>query len=204
MRESTCSGGNETATQRSGFRVLNLNVGRRSSAGILAASLVFLTMFFGAGCSSTTGWKIPGTEKGAGATTTVYLVLENVETIPEDVRPQGEIVIDGAFFGNTSRPMYYKFVGNALVVGTIHVQKEKIHTIRVKFPGYEPFECARYFGMLPEYSVAFSLKRVGEAPAAAPAPQPEAAQAQEKKWYKPWTWFGGETEAPPSQAQSNP
>ncbi|GAB4350641.1 MAG: hypothetical protein Kow0099_34330 [Candidatus Abyssubacteria bacterium] len=113
-----------------------------------------------AGCSNLTGWRIPGTEKGAGATTTVYLVLENVGTVPEEVQSQGEVFVDGAFFGYTRHPFYSQFVGNDLVVGEVQIAKEKEHTILVEFPGYEPFEHKRYFGTLPEYAVSFRVKPV--------------------------------------------
>jgi hypothetical protein len=118
-------------------------------------------------CSQLTGWRIPGTEKGAGATTTVYLVLENVEAVPEQVRTLGEIYVDDAFFGHTSRPAYYRYVGNKLVVGKVQVQKERIHTLSIRFPDYIPVDITRYFGMLPEYSVTFSLRRTIEQPAPA-------------------------------------
>jgi hypothetical protein len=180
MRESACP--RETITMHGfGIGFFRSNARGRLRAITAVLGLLFFMVLLSAGCSNLTGWRIPGTEKGAGATTTVYLVLENVETIPEDVRPTGKIFVDGAFFGNTSNPMYYRFVGNELVVGTIQLQKEKIHEIKVALPGYEPFVCARYFGTLPEYSVAFSLKRTGGAPEAVPAPPTEATQAQEKK-----------------------
>lgn len=140
----------------------------------LSGFLIFLLL----GCSNLTGWRIPGTEKGAGATATVYLVLENVETIPEDVRSQGEIYVDSAFFGHTSRPAYYPFVGNELVVGTIQIQKEKTHTVAVKFPDYKPFEVTRYFGKLPEYSVTFSLQRDSDA---GPVPHDSASTTEGTK-----------------------
>jgi hypothetical protein len=113
-----------------------------------------------AGCSNLTGWRIPGTEKGAGATTTVYLVLENVGTMPEEVQSQGEVYVDSAFFGYTRHPFYSQFVGNDLVVGEVQVAKEKEHTILVEFPGYEPFEHKRYFGTLPEYAISFRLRQM--------------------------------------------
>ena len=128
--------------------------------------LLALIMLFSAACSNLTGWRIPGTEKSAVPATTVYLVLENVETIPEHLRTRGEIFVDDAFFGNTNRPDYYRFVGNALVVGKVQIEKEKMHTIKVWFPGYEPFEHTRYFGTLPEYSISFRLKRISTEPAA--------------------------------------
>jgi len=143
-----------------------------------------------AGCSNLTGWRIPGTEKGAGATTKVYLVLENVDVVPEEIRTEGEIFVDDAFFGNTSRPAYYPFVGNALVVGEVNIEKEKIHTVRITFPGYEPFEATRYFGTLPEYSISFRLKQVPGEPAVATAPAPETEEGEEKEWYQFWRWFG--------------
>lgn len=141
------------------------------------------------GCSNLTGWRIPGTEKAAGATTKVYLVLENVDVVPEEFRTQGEIFVDDAFFGNTSRPVYYPFVGNALVVGEVNIEKEKIHTVKVIFPGYEPFEATRYFGTLPEYSISFRLKQVPGAPAVATAPALDEG-VEEKEWYQFWRWFG--------------
>jgi len=127
----------------------------------LVSALGFIVLLISS-CSQLTGWRIPGTEKGAGATTTIYLVLENVESIPEQLRTQGEIYVDEAFFGNTSRPGYYRYVGNELVVGTVQVQKEKIHTFSIKFPGYMPVDITRYFGTLPEYSVTFSLRKPPE------------------------------------------
>lgn len=152
----------------------------------LMLAVVCLSIFSLAGCSNLTGWRIPGTEKSELPTTKVYLVLENVETLPEELRTQGEIYVDDAFFGHTSRPTYYRFVGNALVVGTMQIEKEKTHTVRVTFPGYETFEHTRYFGTLSEYSLSFRLKRLASEPATASAPEPEAKQAEEKKWYKFW------------------
>lgn len=123
-------------------------------------TLLLMTLFVCAGCSNLTGWRIPGIEKSEGPTTTIYLVCENAETLPEGIRSYGEIHVDGAFFGLTSNPRYYKYVGNALVVGKIHTEKEREHTIRVAMPGYEPFEHTRYYGTLPEYSISFRLKRL--------------------------------------------
>jgi hypothetical protein len=128
-------------------------------AGVRVTGLVLIVCLMVA-CSNLTGLRIPGTEKSAIPATTVYLVLENVETIPEYLRTAGEIYVDDAFFGNTNQPGYYRFVGNELVVGKVQIEKEKIHTIRVAFPGYEPFEHTRYFGTLPEYSISFRLKRL--------------------------------------------
>ena len=96
--------------------------------------------------------------------------MENVETVPESLRTRGEIYVDDAFFGHTKRPTYYKFVGNALVVGSVQIEKEKTHEIRVEFPGYEPFEHTRYFGTLQEYSISFRLKRSRAAKAEAVVP----------------------------------
>lgn len=149
-------------------------------------AVVCLSIFSLASCSNLTGWRIPGTEKSELPTTKVYLVLENVETIPEELRTQGEIYVDDAFFGNTSRPTYYRFVGNALVVGAVQIEKEKTHTVRVTLPGYEPFEHTRYFGTLSEYSLSFRLKRLAAESAAASAPEPETKQAEKKKWYQFW------------------
>ncbi|MBI4830394.1 MAG: hypothetical protein HY801_02330 [Candidatus Lindowbacteria bacterium] len=154
----------------------------RSPAKVVA----FLLLLLFAGCSNLTGWRIPGTEKGAGATTKVYLVLENVETMPEEIRPQGEIYVDEAFFGHTSRPSYYKFVGNSFVVGEVQIEKDRVHTIEVVFPGYEPFSQTRHFGTLPEYSIAFRLKRLPGEPPVAAAPEPQAEKAAESPWYEFW------------------
>lgn len=142
------------------------------------------------GCSSTTGWRIPGTEKGAGATTTVYLVLENVDTMPEQSRSRGEIYVDGAFFGHTSRPFYNRFVGNKLVVGEVQIEREREHTVAVRFPGYEPFEQTRYFGTLPEYSISFRLKQIAQAEPVPLSPEEEAEETEEGHWYQFWRWFG--------------
>lgn len=149
---------------------------------------VWITVLFFAlaGCSNLTGWHIPGTEKSALPTTRAYLVLENVETVPENLRMQGEIYVDDAFFGHTKRPTYYKFVGNALVVGSVQIEKEKTHTIRVEFPGYEPFEYTRYFGTLREYSISFRLKRIEAGPAVAWESETEAEQPEQKRWYQFW------------------
>lgn len=141
-----------------------------------AVPIVFLFMaLFLTACSNLTGLRIPGTEKSAAPTTAVYLVLENVETIPEHLRTEGEIYVDDAFFGCTSRPGYYRFVGNALVVGKIQIEKEKIHTIKVVFPGYEPFEHRRYFGTLPEYPLSFRLKRLPGEPVTVWDEEPESS-----------------------------
>ncbi|MBI5114929.1 hypothetical protein HZA56_00485 [Candidatus Poribacteria bacterium] len=154
--------------------------------------VIILVFLLFTGCSNLTGWRIPGTEKGVGATTKVYLVLENVETMPEDIRTHGEIYVDDAFFGNTKRPTYYKFVGNALVVGEVQIEKDRIHTIKVVFPGYESFSQTRHFGTLAEYSVPFRLKRLpGELPVI-PEPQPP-----EKRWYE--FWKPSESGQPPQQ-----
>jgi hypothetical protein len=127
----------------------------------LVPGLFLLALLMFSGCSNLTGWRIPGIEKSAGPTTTIYLICENAETIPEGIRSYGEIHVDGAFFGLTSNPKYYKYVGNALVVGKVRTEKEREHTVRVAMPGYEPFENTRYYGTLPEYSISFRLKRLG-------------------------------------------
>ncbi|RJP19810.1 MAG: hypothetical protein C4520_12030 [Candidatus Abyssobacteria bacterium SURF_5] len=138
-------------------------------------------------CSNLTGWRIPGTEKGAAATTAVYLVLENVETLPEETRTLGEIYVDDAFFGYTSRPKYSRYVGNEMVVGSVQIQREKVHTISVRFPSYLPFETTRYFGTLPEYSVTFSLRKDMAAEPEEPQESDAPVEAvQEKKWYHLW------------------
>jgi hypothetical protein len=126
-----------------------------------------------------TGLRIPGTEKSAVPTTTVYLVLENVETVPERLRTMGEIFVDEAYFGNTSRPGYYRFVGNALVIGKVQIEKEKVHTILVEYPGYETFELTRYFGTLPEYSISFRLKRSPSEPSVFWDKEPESISTKE-------------------------
>ena len=172
-------------------RVLAVGVQSGGSIGLIAA-LIFLASFSLAGCSSLTGWNIPGTEKSAIPTTKVYLVLENVETVAEEVRSQGEIYVDDAFFGHTSRPFFSKFVGNDLVVGTVQTEKQKVHNIEVVYPGYEAFEHERYFGALPEYSISFRLKRLPGEPVAAPPPEPQVEEEQEEKWYEFWKWFGGQ------------
>ncbi|UCD56833.1 MAG: hypothetical protein JSV16_13565 [Candidatus Hydrogenedentota bacterium] len=162
---------------------------------LILVALLFM-LFASMGCSNLTGWQIPGTEKSAVPTTKVYLVLENVETVPEELRPQGEIYVDDAFFGNTSRPAYYRFVGNALVVGSVQIEKEKVHTVEVVFPGYEPFKHTRYFGTLPEYSISFRVKQFVAEPVLLPLPEAEdkekekGEEAQDKKWYEFWRWFG--------------
>ncbi len=150
-------------------------------AGGLALALLAL-----AGCSNLTGWTIPGTEKSALPTTKVYLVMENVETVPENLRVQGEIYVDDAYFGRTRRPTYYKFVGNSLVVGSVQIEKEKQHTIRVELPGYEPFEHRKHFGALAEYSISFRVKRLESEPAVVWETQTETEEPEEKKWYKFW------------------
>lgn len=150
---------------------------------VIVASLVLSLLV---GCSNLTGWRIPGTEKGVGATTKVYLVLENVETMPEETRTQGEIYVDDAFFGYTSRPSYYRFVGNALVVGEVQIEKDRIHTLRVVFPGYEPFVLTRHFGTLAEYSVPFRLKRLPGYSVVPSPPEPGTEATTEKKWHEFW------------------
>ena len=142
------------------------------------------------GCSGLTGWRIPGTEKSALPTTKTYLVLENIETIPDNLRTKGEIYVDDAFFGRTSRPDYYKFVGNDLVVGMMRIEKEKTHTIRVEYPGYEPFEHTRFFGALSEYSISFRLKRLDAGPASSWEKETLAEEPEESRWYEFWGWFG--------------
>jgi hypothetical protein len=182
------------------IRVLH-RVGGVQSGGSIGLILTTFLMFLlsAAGCSNLTGWNIPGTEKSAMPTTKVYLVLENVEAVPEEVRPAGEIYVDDAFFGYTSRPVFSKFVGNALVVGKIQIEKEKVHTVKVLYPDYEPFEHTRYFGTLQEYSISFRLKRLADEPVAPPPAEAEAEEEDQRKWYEFWRWFdgsGSDSEAP--------
>ena len=152
-----------------------------------AAVVLLVVVLAVSGCSGLTGWRVPGTEVSALPTTKTYLVLENVETMPENVRVQGEIYVDDAFFGRTSRPVYNKFVGNELVVGSMRIEKEKMHTIRVEYPGYEPFEHTRYFGALSEYSISFRLKRLEAGPAVVWETETEAEPPPpEKSWYEFW------------------
>ncbi len=162
----------------------------RNLRGGLTAIIVFLTLVLPAGCSNLTGWTISGTEKSALPTTKVYLVMENIETVPENLRTQGEIYVDAAYFGRTSRPTYYKFVGNGLVVGMVQIEKEKPHTLRVDLPGYEPFEHTRHFGALSEYSISFRMKRLEAEPAVAWEIETESERPEEKQWYEFWRWFG--------------
>jgi len=150
-----------TAETDSMIHVSQKRAGERSISRYGLFPGLFLVVLMFSGCSNLTGWRIPGIEKSAGPTTTIYLICENAETIPEGIRSYGEIQVDGAFFGLTSNPKYYKYVGNALVVGKVRTGKEREHTIRVAMPGYEPFESTRYYGTLPEYSISFRLKRVG-------------------------------------------
>ena len=155
-----------------------------------AAAVLLVVVLAVSGCSGLTGWRVPGTEVSALPTTKTYLVLENVETMPENLRVQGEIYVDDAFFGRTSRPVFNKFVGNELVVGSMRIEKEKMHTIRVEYPGYEPFEHTRYFGALSEYSISFRLKRLEAGPAVVWETEIEAERPQGKKWYEVWKMFG--------------
>lgn len=161
------------------------NAGRVKCAVTLSLSLALMIMVL-AGCSTTTGWQIPGTEKSAVPTTKAYLVLENVETLPEQARSLGKIYVDDAFFGNTSRPTYSKFVGNSLVVGKVQIEKEKIHTVKVEFPGYETFEHTRYFGALPEYSISFRLKRLTTEPATISEEETKKGEDRDKAWFEFW------------------
>ena len=169
---------------------------RRGYCSAVAALLIMALAL--SGCSGLTGWRIPGTEKSAVPTTKTYLVLENVETIPENLRARGEIYVDDAFFGRTSRPEYSRFVGNDLVVGSMRIEKEKTHTIRVEYPGYESFEHTRFFGALAEYSISFRLKRLEAGPATAweretLTEQPGKSldeEPEESRWYEFWGWFG--------------
>lgn len=151
-----------------------------------AAAVLSIVVLAISGCSGLTGWRIPGTEVSELPTTKAYLVLENVGTIPDNLQTQGEIYVDDAFFGRTSHPLYNKFVGNDLVIGAVRIEKEKMHTIRVEYPGYEPFEHTRYFGALAEYSISFRLRRVEAGPAVVWETETEAEQPQEKRWYQFW------------------
>ncbi len=157
----------------------NMRTTKRTVFRTTIVVFLFLALFLTA-CSNMTGLRIPGTEKSAVPTTIVYLVLENVETIPEHLRTEGEIFVDDAFFGCTTRPVYNRFVGNALVVGKVQIEKEKIHTVQVVFPGYEPFEHRRYFGTLPEYSIPFRLKRIPGEPVTAWDEEPEPPRTDEE------------------------
>jgi hypothetical protein len=112
--------------------------------------------------------------------------------MPEEIRTHGEIYVDDAFFGHTSRPTYYRFVGNALVVGEVQIEKDRIHAIKVVFPGYESFSQTRHFGTLAEYSVPFRLKRLPGELSVIPEAQPP-----EKRWYE--FWKSSEPEQPPQQ-----
>jgi hypothetical protein len=155
----------------------------------IAAILLFVGLAV-AGCSGLTGWRIPGTEVSALPTIKAYLVLENVDTLPENLQSEGEIYVDDAFFGHTSRPAFNKFVGNELVVGSMQIEKEKMHTIRVEYPGYEPFEHTRYFGALSEYSISFRLKRLEAGPAVAWETETEAEPPRKKRWFEFWKTSG--------------
>jgi len=183
--------GSRSAASRMKNRCLYSRAGIRFGRNVgLLAAILLLPLCSLMACANLTGWEIPGTEKSAIPTTTVYLVLENVETVPEEIMPQGEIFVDDAFFGHTNRPAFSKFVGNALVVGKIHTEKRKVHTIKVLYPGYEPFEHTRYFGTLPEYSISFRLKWLDGQPVMPAPPEPEAEEG--RKWYQFWRWFGSE------------
>jgi hypothetical protein len=169
--------------------------------GVSIAMLLALLVL--AGCSGLTGLSVPGTEKSGIPTTKTYLILENVNTIPDEIRDKGEIYVDDAFFGNTHTPAHYRFVGNDLVVGTMRVEKEKIHIVRIEYPGYESFEITRFFGALPEYSISFRLKRIeadpsaeggkeaSEKAAAKPEEKPQD-ESEESRWQEFWGWVGGE------------
>ncbi len=150
------------------------------------AAAVLIVMLAVSGCADLTGWRIPGTEVSAIPTTKTYLVLENIETVPENLRDEGEIYVDDAYFGRTSRPTFNKFVGNELVVGTMQIEKEKMHTLRVEYPGYEPFEHTRYFGALSEYSISFRLIRLEAGPSVVWEKEKEAEPPVKQKWYKFW------------------
>jgi hypothetical protein len=158
------------------------NVGLK---GRIAAAVLFVAVA-APGCADLTGWRIPGTQVDGIPTTKTYLVLENIETIPVNLRTEGEIYVDDAFFGRTSRPVFNTFVGNSLVVGTMQIAKEKMHTLRVEYPGYEPFEHTRYFGALSEYSISFRLKRLEAGPSVVWEKEIKAEPPVEKEWYKPW------------------
>jgi len=160
----------------------------RKHRGLAVAFLIVaLTM---SGCGELTGWRIPGTEMSGVPTTKTYLVLENVDTIPENLRTEGEIYVDDAYFGRTGKPRYYDFVGNDLVIGVVRIGKEKTHTLRVEFPGYEPFEHTRHFGTLAEYSISFRLKRLEAGPAVVWEKETEVEPPPEKKWYQFWKRSG--------------
>jgi hypothetical protein len=152
----------------------------------LAAATALFVALAVSGCADLTGWRIPGTQVDGIPTTKTYLVLENIETIPVNLRTEGEIYVDDAFFGRTSRPIFNTFVGNSLVVGSMQIEKEKMHTLRVEYPGYEPFEHTRYFGALSEYSIAFRLKRLEAGPSVVWEKEKETQPVVQKRWYKPW------------------
>ena len=157
----------------------------RTIGRVVAATILILVPAV-SGCSDLTGWRVPGTEVSALPTTKTYLVVENIETVPKNLRTEGEIYVDDAFFGRTSRPKYSKFVGNDLVVGMMRIEKERMHTLRVEYPGYEPFEHTRYFGALSEYSISFRLKRLEAGPAVVWEKETETERPAEKGWYEFW------------------
>lgn len=154
--------------------------------GRVVATIILIFAPAVSGCSGLTGWRVPGTEVSALPTTKTYLVVENIATVPKNLRTEGEIYVDDAYFGRTSSPTYNKFVGNELVVGMMRIEKEKMHTLRVEYPGYEPFEHTRYFGAFSEYSISFRLKRLEAGPAVVWEKETETGRAAGKSWYKFW------------------
>ena len=111
-----------------------------------------------AGCITPSGQRIPGAGRNAQATTQVFMACENIDVIPVDARESGLIFVDDAFFGYTSRPVYRRALGNALIVGQVRVEKNHEHQVKVVFKGYEPVVVDRYFGNLREYVVPFRLR----------------------------------------------
>ena len=121
-----------------------------------------------AGCITPSGQRIPGAARNTKATTRILLACENIAVVPEEFRESGWIFVDDAYFGQTSRPVYRKIVGNSLVIGTVQVEKNHAHQVKVLFKGYEPVVIERYFGNLEEYVVSFRLHALQPKPVAPP------------------------------------
>lgn len=126
-----------------------------------------IALLLGGGCVTPSGQRIPGAGRDAEATTEIVLACENIAVVPEEFRESGWIFVDDAYYGQTSRPRYRRLLGNALVIGSVHVEKNQTHRVKVIFKGYEPVVIERYFGNLTEYVVPFRVQPLQPKPVAA-------------------------------------
>lgn len=126
-----------------------------------------LALCTGLACITPSGQRVPGAGRNLRATTHIFFACENIDVVPADARESGWLFVDDAYFGNTNRPIYRRALGNALIVGSVRVEKNRVHELKIVFKGYEPVVLERYFGNLQEYYVPFRLKPLQPKPVAA-------------------------------------